>query len=191
MKREDLKKLLGESATDEVINGIMKLHGDDIEAHKVKVTEVETARDQFKTQLDAANEQIAGFKGMKTQEEVDAAVAEYKTKYEQAEQEHAAQLVGMQFDKDFDAALTGAKVKYPNEIKARLQLDALKDSNGKFIAERFNEQIGKLKTDAVDLFESDNPNPRLVSKTNNTTVVGDPVTNAARRAAGLPEAPTK
>jgi hypothetical protein len=174
MKREDLKKLLGETATDELVDKIMGLHGQDIEAHKTKLTEAEGARDQFKTQLEAANQQIESFKGMKKPEEVDAAVSEWKTKYEQAEQEHAKELVAIQFDKDFESAMTGAKVKYTNEAKARLKLDELKDDKGKFITERFNEQIGKLRTDAADLFADSKEPPKIITGGKSGSVLTDP-----------------
>jgi hypothetical protein len=185
MKREDLKKLLGEGATDEVINAIMKLHGDDTETHKTKLTAAEGERDQFKMQLDEANKQIAGFKDLKP-EELQKAADDWKAKYEQAEKDYSAKLVTMSFESEFDKALSGAKVKYPNEVKSRLKLEELRDSNGKFIAERFTEQIGKLKTDAVDLFESDKILPKLVTGGNNQPVLGDKVIDAARAAANLP-----
>ena len=184
MKREDLKKLLGDSATDETIDAIMGMNGKDIESHKNKLAETETARDQFKAQLDEANQQIESFKGMNI-DDIKKNADEWKTKFEQAQADHAKELVNMQFDKDFETALTGAKVKYSNEVKARLKLDELKDDKGKFIAERFTEQIGKLKTDATDLFESDKPTPKIVTKSNNQPIVGDAMTEAARKAAGL------
>lgn len=185
MKREDLKKLLGDAATDEVLDKIMGMNGADIEAHKKSLTDAETARDQFKASLDSANQQIEGFKGMKKPEEVDAAVAEWKTKYDQAQTEHAAQLKAMEFDRTFDTALTGAKVKYANEVKARLKVDELRDKDGKFIAERFNEQIGKLKTDAADLFEGDKPTPKIVTGTNNQSVTTDAFEAALMKGAGI------
>ena len=181
MKREDLKKL---NLTDEQIDSIMGLHGTDIESHKTKLTDLQTQFDAAQTQLTEANTAIEGFKKLKP-EELQAAADEWKVKFEQAQKDHAAELVVIEFDKDFGTALTGAKVKYTNEVKARLKLDELKDDKGKFIAERFNEQVGKLKTDAVDLFESDKPTPKIITNTNNQPVITDAFEAALWKGAGI------
>lgn len=182
MKREELEQL---GLSKEQIDSVMGLHGSDIEAKKSEITTLTGERDALKTQLTEAGQQIESFKGMKKPEEVDAAIAEWKTKLEQAQANHAAELLAIEFDRDFGTALTGAKVKYTNEVKARLKLDELKDDKGKFIAERFNEQIGKLKTDATDLFEGDKPDPKIVLGGGNKPVASDAVISAARTAAGL------
>ena len=162
MKREDLKAL---NLEDAAIDAIMKLHGEDINALKSNLTTATSEAETLKAQLGDANKQIEKFKGMKTQEEVDAAVGEWKTKYEQAEKDYSAKLTARDFDAEYDKALTGAKVKYLNEVKARMKLDELKDANGKFISERFNEQIQKLQADAADLFESETKTPKIVTGT--------------------------
>lgn len=159
MKREELEKL---GLTDKaVIDAIMESHGKDIEKHKKQVTDAETERDAIKNQLAEANTAIEGFKALKP-EELQKAADDWKAKFEQGEKDHAAALIGIEFDKEFDTALAGAKVKYTNEVKSRLKIDELKDKNGKFIAERFTEQIGKIKTDAADLFSDTKEPPRIV-----------------------------
>lgn len=172
MKREDLKKLLGENVTDEVLDTIMSMNGKDIETHKGKLTTAEESVKTLQTQLADANKQIEDFKGLDI-EGVKKAADEWKSKYEQAVQDHAAKLLGMEFDKDFDSALAGAKVKYPNEVKSKLNLEELKDKSGKFIAERFTEQIGKIKTESADLFVDSKEPPKIVKGANNQTVVTD------------------
>ena len=139
MKREDLKGL---NLPDEAIDSIMALHGKDIESHKTKVSTLQAENDGLKSQVAEANTAIEGFKALDV-DGIKAAADDWKAKYEQSEKDFAAKLVDMDFGKDFDAAIAGAKVKYTNEVKSRLKLDELKDANGKFIAERFNEQIGK------------------------------------------------
>lgn len=184
MKREDLKKLLGDGATDETIDAIMGLHGKDIEQHKTKLTEAETARDGFKTQLDAANQQIEGFGLMKTQEEVDAAVNEWKTKAEQAETKAAEQLAQVRFDHALETALAGAKTKNAKAARALLSMDSLKLNEDGTI-EGLDAQLTKIKSENDYLFESDKPAPRIVTGGNNQPVTGDKTIDAARKAAGL------
>jgi hypothetical protein len=189
MKRDQIKKLLGENATDEIIDAIMKLHGESVQANQTQITDLTKQLETANGQVTEANKQIEKFKGMKP-EELENSVKEWQTKFEQAQKDHAAQLATIEFDRDFDKALTGAKVKYTNEVKARLKLDELKDDKGKFIAERFNEQVGKLKTDAEDLFDSGEEIPKIVTSTNNQPVITDAFEAALLRGAGI-EAPKK
>ena len=174
MKREDLEALGLEKG---VIDSIMALNGRAIESHKNAAQSAQSELETVKGQLTEANTVIESFKAMKP-DELKAAADDWKAKYEQAEKDYSAKLTVMDFDKDFGAALAGAKVKYSNEVKAKLDLAALKDANGKFIAERFSEQITKIKESAADLFEPDTPLPEIIkgttpaSPSETTTFVG-------------------
>ena len=64
MKRDDLKKLLGDQIGDDVIDKIMAEHGKDIEGKKAEVSTLTTERDALKAQLDQASQQIDSFKTM-------------------------------------------------------------------------------------------------------------------------------
>lgn len=181
MKREDLKGL---NLPDEAIDSIMALHGKDIEKFKASIETAKAEVEGYKTQLTEAGATIESFKALKP-EELKAAADDWKAKYEQAEKEYAVKLVDMDFDKDFDKAIDGAKVKYTNEVKSRLKLDELRDANGKFIAERFNEQIGKIKSESIDLFQDTTIIPQIVTGGNNQSILTDPQLTAMRKGAGL------
>lgn len=181
MKREDLKAL---GLTDEVIESVMAMNGKAIESHKAAATAAQAELESIKGQLAEANTQIEGFKGMDI-EGVKKAADDWKAKYEQAEQDYAAKLATMQFESELDTALAGAKVKNGKAIKALLSTDDLRDANGKFIPERFTDQIGKIKSEADYLFESDEKPPKLVTGGNNQSVVTDALENAMRQGAGL------
>ena len=183
MKREDLKKLLGETATDEVIDKIMGLHGADIETHKTKLTEAETTRDQFKTQLDEANGQIANFKGMKI-EEIQQAAANWETKYNEATTKAATDLAKVKFDHALDSSLTSAKAKNAKAVKALLSTDTLKLNEDGTIA-GLDDQLTKIKTENGYLFTDETKPPVIIKGGNNQPVIGDKVVDAARKAAGL------
>lgn len=192
MQRKDLESL-GLSADaiakaelpDDLIDRIMSLHGKDIETHKNKLSTAEQERDNFKTQLSDANKQIDGFKGMKTPEDVEKAVGEWKVKFEEAERNHASQVSALQFDFAFSDALKNAGVRYPNEVKAKLSLDALKDKDGKFSADAFEKQIAGIKEKSADLFVEDKETVSLVSGGNGTNVLSDNFLASALRGAGI------
>jgi hypothetical protein len=161
MKRDEVKKLLGESATDDIVDSVMALHNKDLTKHQTASEKASAEVETLKAQLSEAGVTIESFKALKP-DELKAAADEWKAKYEQAEKEHASKLVDIEFDKDFETALIGAKVKYTNEVKSRLNREELRDKNGKFIAERFTEQIKPIKESAADLFDTKTPAPKTV-----------------------------
>jgi len=186
MKREDLKKLLGEGATDELVDKIMAEHGKDVEKHKTDLATITTERDGLKTQLSEASKQIEGFKGMDI-EGVKKSADEWKAKAEQAEQTAQAELAKLKFDHALDGALAGAKSKNNKAVRALLDTELLKlnDADGSIVG--LKDQLDKIKTENDYLFESDTPAPKIVAGGNSKTILTDPILAAARRAAGLPE----
>lgn len=181
MKREDLEKL---GLSKEQIDAVMAENGKDVEAQKAKITAAQGETDALKKQIEDANKQIEGFKGMDI-EGVKKTADEYKSKFETAQAESAKQMAALKFDHSLEGALNGAKVKYSKEVLARLKLDELKDKDGNFIPERFESQIKTVKESASDLFTDDTPTPRIVTGGNNQSVITDAVVAAARQGAGL------
>ena len=59
MKREELKNI---GLSDEQIDKVMALNGQDIENFKSKAESLETERDSFKTQVEEANKTIGDLK---------------------------------------------------------------------------------------------------------------------------------
>lgn len=184
MKREELKSL---GLDDTAIDAVMALHGKDIEAHKTQVSTSKAQIDTLTEQVSTANAQIESFKALDI-DGVKKAADEWKTKAEQAEQNAAQQIAQMKYDNDLQDAMKSQKVKYQNEVLARLNKDELKDKNGAFISERFKEQLEKIKTEDVSLFESDKQIPQIVTGGNNQSILGDSTISAMRKAAGLPDA---
>ena len=88
MKREDLKAM---GLTDEQIDKIMTENGKDIEKHKTEAETAKTTLGQTKTQLDEANKKIEEFKGLDI-DGIKTAADDYKTKFEEAERNHKAEL---------------------------------------------------------------------------------------------------
>jgi uncharacterized protein YqgV (UPF0045/DUF77 family) len=201
MNKKDLEKL-GLTADvlekaglkPELLEQIIVEHGKDIEAHKTKVTTLETERDGLKTQLGEANTTIEGFKKMDVAG-VQKAADEWKTKAEQAQADATKQISGLKFDHALDAALTAAKARNATAVKALLKTQDLKlNEAGEIVG--LNEQLTKVKTENDFLFEvdaagdeGDKPKtPKIIAGTKSGIQIGDAVINAARKSAGLPPA---
>lgn len=187
MKRDELKKLLGDSATDEVIGKIMDMHGADIEAHKKSATDLQAQFDTVNQQLTDANKQIEDFKGMNI-DEIKKAADDYKAQFEKAQTDHATQMQDLKFEHALDGALVTAKAKNPKAVKALLDMDVLKkayDEKTDTIV-NFDEHLKPVKTANDYLFESDKPLPKIITGTNNKTISTDAMTDAMRKGAGLP-----
>lgn len=183
MKREDLKKLLGESATDELIDKIMAEHGKDVEKHKTDLETLTTERDNLKKQLSEASETIEGFKKLDP-EALQKAADEWKAKAEQAEQAAQAELAKLKFEHALDGALAGAKSKNNKAVRALLDTELLKLAEDGSIS-GLKEQLEKIQAENDYLFESTTPAPKIVSGGNNKSILSDSVILAARKAAGL------
>lgn len=187
MKTQDLIDL---GLSQEVAEKIFVLHGKDIEKLKESALTATSDLENIKTQLTEANKQIETFKGMKTQEEVDAAVDEYKTRLEQLEQESSAKLLDVKFDHELDAFLKDVMKVKPNELKSvKAHLDV------KSLREAYNEKDGlppatKEQTEAIKvehdiLFADSNPPPKIVTGGKSQPILGDKMEDAMRKGAGL------
>ena len=179
MKREDLKEF---GLSDEALDKIMALHGVDIERHKQAAATQKTEADALKAQLEEASKQIESFKGHKTPEEVEKAVNEWKQKAEQAQRDAAAQLESIKFDHALDGALSAAKAKNAKAVRALLNVDGLKLSDGGIVG--LKEQLEKIKAENDYLFEGEKPTQKVVDKTQNNST-GDALLNAVYKGAGI------
>jgi hypothetical protein len=199
MNKKDLEKLgLTAEALEkaglkpEVLDQIIVEHGKDIEAHKTKVTTLETERDGLKTQLGEASTTIEGFKKLKP-EELQKSADEWKAKYDQATKDAEKQLTGIKFDHALDSALTAAKARNSKAVRALLKTEDLKLSDDGSIV-GLNEQLEKVKTENDFLFEATaagdegdkTKTPKIIAGTKSGIPIGDAVINAARKGAGLP-----
>ena len=77
MKTEMLKEL---GLTDEQISAVMAENGRDLEKVKTKLTAAETARDEYKEQLEAANTTIQSYKDMDI-EGIKQSASDWEKKY--------------------------------------------------------------------------------------------------------------
>lgn len=166
MKREDIIALGIEDK--DVLDKILALNGADIEKQKTSVTTLTTERDNFKTQLEAANQQIEQFKGLNV-EQIQQAADDWKQKYETAEADYQKKLAERDYN---DAALAAlSDVKFTSKAAksaflATLKEKQLKLDNGKLVG--FDEILNQAKADDPSAFASDKLPPKFT----------DPITGA-------------
>ena len=175
----------------EVLDEIIVLHGKDIEKHKSELATAGDKLNAMQEQLDKANETIDGFKKLdpegiqKAASDWEAKAKDWEAKAAQAAKDADEKIAAMKFDAALVDELKKLKVKDPADVIPHLKKDMLKlGDDGKFIG--LNEQIEPLKTSKDYLFESDEPDLKIVTGGKNKTVIGDASVIAARRAAGLP-----
>lgn len=185
MKREDLTKL---GLTDDaVVDAIMSAHGKDIEKHKTAAETAKAESEALKGQLTEANTQIESFKGMNI-DQIKASADEWKAKAEQAQRDSEAKISALKLDHDLERELKETyKVKDPSDVMPHLNREKIQRSDdGKLIG--LKEQVEPLKASKDYLFADEQPVPKLVTGSQNHSVIGDAVINAARQAANLPAA---
>ena len=154
MKREELTAA---GLTDEQVEKVMKLNGDDINREKAKFSDY----DDLKKQFEKAN---ATIDSMKDYEEVKAKVIQYQQEAENAKKEAAAKVQQLELQakiKDF----TGSK-KFVNDltrdaINAQLE-KALNDDANK--GKSLDDLLKALTDGKTDIFKNENtPTPLTVT----------------------------
>lgn len=172
MKRKDLKSL---ELSDEVIDKIMELHGVSVEENKSALNTVKNEAQQYKTQLQDATVKIESFKGMKSPEEVEAAIGEWKTKAETAQEVFNAKIQKMNFDSKLDEALKTSGVKNLKAVKIMLnEVDLKLNEDGTAIV-GLEEQLKPIKesNDYAPFFETTgDPPPKVTTSTRTKTPDG-------------------
>jgi len=181
MKREELKEL---GLEDDVIEKVMKLHGQSTESLKQKTEAAETKAASIEKQLEEANAAIEGFKKLDV-DGIKEAADDWKAKYEQAQKDAEEQVKSLKFNHALEAALANAKAKNPIAVRALLKVDDLKlADDGRIIG--LDDQLKTVRESNDFLFESDAPPPpQIVAGGKGHVQPVDSMVAAARKAAGL------
>lgn len=127
MKKEELLEL---GLTEEQIQGVFKLNGQDINS-------IKSERDNLKSELEVANNKISE---LGDYENVKAEVEKYKNKISDLKLNHS-----------IENSLMKSKVKNPKAAKALLDMEALK--NSKNFDSDLENQIKSMKESDSYLFE--------------------------------------
>lgn len=170
MKREELTAA---GLTDEQVDKVMKLNGDDINREKAKYSDY----DDIKKQLEKAN---ATIDGMKDYDDVKAKVTQYQQEAENAKKEAAAKVQQLE-DKARVKDFTSSK-KFVNEltrdaINAQLY-DAMNNAANK--GKSLDDLLKALTDGKTDIFKDENtPTPPTVTNMAAAGVQPAPATQPA------------
>lgn len=129
----------------------------------VEVGKIETARDNYKTQLDTAQNALKEFEGVDVNELKDK-VATLTNDLAAKDEAFQAKLADMEFDSWLDGQLSTAKAKNATAVKALFDIKALKESKNRDAD--FTSALETVKTANGYLFD-DGKNPAI-------TVPGQP-----------------
>lgn len=177
MKKEDLVAL---GLTDEQIAGVQKLNGVDIEREKEKLSKVELERDNYKNQLETAQESLEKFKDVdvdKLQGEIDKLKVELKNK----ETEYQNQLAERDFNTLLESQINSFGAKNVKAVKALLDIDTLKESKNQ--EADIKAAIEECQKENDYLFGATEPINNPVAPTGGGTPPGEDANLAALKAA--------
>lgn len=147
MKREELKNL---GLSDEQIDKVMALNGQDIENFKSKAESLETERDSFKSQVEEANKTIGDLKkNNKDIEDIQNKATEWENKYNEAEE---ARVKAVR-DGLLNTKLAGVNAHDVEMLKGQLNMDTLKFTDDNI--EGLDEQLKSLKESKGFLFKDE------------------------------------
>lgn len=191
MKREELKKLLGDGADEKVIDAIMALHGADLEAHKNTATKAGDDLKAIQEQLDEAKKQIKSFEDMKP-EDLKKAVGEWETKYKDLETKHAEE--AKQRDLDTAAEKFVDSLKPKDSLSKNAILSEFRKKEFKLDETGFQgakEWADAFKAEHAAHFEPADGEevPAIVAPTKGTTTKTSTFEAALLKGAGLKEWP--
>lgn len=151
MKRDFLKTL---DLSDEVIDKIMAEHGNGINGHKAKQTELETQLNELKAQVSERDKQLDELKkSVGDSESLKEQINKLQEDNKKASQDYEARIKQMGIDNAVTVALTNAKAKNSKAVRALLDLSNA-ELDGEVI-KGLDKQIEKLKESDAYLFDGE------------------------------------
>ena len=170
MKKEDL---LSQGLTEEQISFVMEANGKDIEKVKTKLTAAETARDDYKTQLETANATIQSYKDMDI-ESIKQSASDWEKKYNEDLKAMQDKLDGQAYDfalKEFVNGYQFTSELVKQAVIAQLKQQEFKLNDGKFLgAEDFMKQLKEANPSAF--VDADNKQPKITIPTGGNAPLG-------------------
>ncbi len=129
-----------------------------------EVEKITTARDNYKSQLETAQNALKEFDGVDVKElqgKIEILNNDLKTK----ETEYQNKIADMEFNSILDGAITKIGAKNAKAVKALLDLDTLKSSKNQ--AEDITKALENIKSENDFMFTSDEPFQNPVRDTGN------------------------
>ena len=170
MKKEDL---LAQGLTEEQVAFVMQENGKDIERVKTKLTVAETARDEYKEQLEAANTTIQSYKDMDI-EGIKQSASDWEKKYNDDLKAMQDKLEGQAYDfalKEYVSGYQFTSDLVKEAVIAQLKAQGFKLNDGKFLgADDFMKQLKEANPSAFA--DTDIKPPKITLPGTNTPPIG-------------------
>ncbi len=180
MKTEFLKEL---GLEQETISKIMAENGKDIEAEKKKTQKAEGERDNYKSQLETATEELEKFKDVKP-EEMQATIEQLQNDLKAKDEEYAKKESDRLFADSLKAAIKEAGGRNDKAVMALLDVDQLKASKNQ--SEDIKKALETAKESDAYLFGADEPFSNPVGTTGGSAGGEGDSLASIRAAMGLP-----
>lgn len=161
----DIKNILAKYGLTVAAEKLADFEKDFRENYKsvAEVGKIETARDNYKSQLETAQTALKGFEGVDV-EELKGKVTTLTNDLATKEKDFQTKLADMEFNSWLDGQLSTAKAKNATAVKALFDIEALKSSKNRDAD--FTTALESVKTENGYLFDDGN-NPAI-------TVPGQP-----------------
>lgn len=155
----DIKNILAKYGLTVAAEKLADFEKDFRENYKsiAEVGKIETARDNYKTQLETAQNALKEFEGVDVNE-LQGKITTLTNDLETKENEYQAKIANMEFDSWLDGQLSTAKAKNATAVKALFDIEALKSSKNRDAD--FISALESVKTANGYLFD-DGTNPAI------------------------------
>lgn len=182
MKREEVKKALGENATDEQIQAVMDLHQVDVEAHKVAIKAKDDEIGKLQTQANETQEALKKFDGEDI-EGYKAKISELTTQLETQKTSFETEKAEREFNEWFNGQAKGVKsIKALRAEFGEERISKLRESKNR--DEDYKSLFEEVTKEATYLLEDEEPINNPVGATGSGD--GGKNIDAARAVMGLP-----
>ena len=123
---------------------------------------LEAERDNYKEQLETAQNALKEFDGIDVKE-LQGKIETLNSDLKNKETEYQSKIADMEFSAVLDSAISSSKARNAKAVKALLDIEALKNSKNQ--SEDIKTAIEAIKTDNDYLFESNEPISKPVAHT--------------------------
>lgn len=147
-----------------------------------EVNKITAARDNYKTQLETAQNALKEFEGVDVKD-LQGKITTLQNDLATKDKDYQTKIADMEFSSVLDSAITSSKAKNAKAVKALLDLEALKTSKNQ--AEDIKTALENVKKDNDFLFDSAEPIKNPVKDTGNPNTGGGEF-DKMRAAMGLP-----
>ena len=170
MNRDWLKEL---GLNDEQVENVISANGKDIEKVKTKLTAAETARDEYKEQLETANTTIQSYKDMDI-EGIKQSASDWEKKYNDDLKAMQDKLDGQAYDfalKEYVSGYQFTSDLVKEAVIAQLKAQGFKLNDGKLLgADDFMKQLKEANPSAFA--DADIKQPKITLPGTNTPPIG-------------------